>query len=92
MKHTNTDLKPDIARPQHMCVTAGLRVWDIVHELVQLNIKPATPNPYAVNFQGLSEMPPLERALQVGGVWGGRLVTMCGCSKLVVDGIPLEAV
>lgn len=48
-------------------------MWDIVHELVQLNIKPATPNPYAVNFQGLSEMPPLERALQVGAGGAGRV-------------------
>jgi len=43
-------------------------VWDIVEELVMMNVFPSPHNPYDINFGALEGMPMLERALQAGAL------------------------
>ena len=59
-------------------------MWDIVEELVNLNVSAPPANPFAINFDVLAELPPLERALQAGAVAGllrDLLLGPCACAE-----------
>lgn len=74
-------------------------MWNIVQELVDVDMNTKPDNPFAVNFQIMEQMPPLERALQVKQVYKGRLLTSwkpshnaagmqrasCSCGSHLVD-------
>lgn len=46
----------------------GFRVWDIVEELVQMNVVPAPMDPFEVDFTAFDIMPDLERSLLAGAL------------------------
>lgn len=64
--------------------TQGLRVWHIVEELVFANIRSGVDNPFAVDFDKLESLPPLERSLQAGALASflrEMLLTNCSYSE-----------
>mmetsp|Transcript_44128 Transcript_44128/g.112628 ORF Transcript_44128/g.112628 Transcript_44128/m.112628 type:complete len:237 (-) Transcript_44128:116-826(-) len=61
------DLPLDLPSTQRW-VDGGIHVWDIVEELVIMNVFPSPHNPYEINFGALSNMPILERAMQAGAL------------------------
>eukprot|EP00242_Pyramimonas_sp_CCMP2087_P007757 CAMPEP_0198218126 /NCGR_PEP_ID=MMETSP1445-20131203/67554_1 /TAXON_ID=36898 /ORGANISM="Pyramimonas sp., Strain CCMP2087" /LENGTH=216 /DNA_ID=CAMNT_0043895035 /DNA_START=259 /DNA_END=909 /DNA_ORIENTATION=+ len=48
--------------------THGYRVWDIVAELLHMNILPNPENPFEVDLASFDKMDPMERTLQAGAM------------------------
>eukprot|EP00899_Mesostigma_viride_P004104 jgi/Mesvir1/13695/Mv02128-RA.1 len=46
----------------------GYRVWDILEELVVMNVFPSATNPFQVDFASLEATPGLEQALMAGAL------------------------
>lgn len=61
------DLPLDLRTTTHW-KDKGYKVWDIIEELVTMNIIPTPHNPFEVNLDALSALSPMERTLRSGAL------------------------
>ena len=67
LSQSDKDLPLDLKTTQTW-KKSGHRVWDIVEELVSMNILPNPSNPFAVDHAKLAAQPPDERYLNSGAM------------------------